>query len=90
MGIKLFSVFRSLVAWSLVLFLDFYSIFRSTAVGVFLLLARIGAIIGTYIFGLFTSTSHVTVPVLLTAAILLTSAILSLMLPWTTRKTSLK
>ena len=67
-----------------------YFYFRSTASGVFLLLARIGAIMGTYIFGLFTSTSHVAIPVLLTAAILLSSAVLSLFLPRTTRKTALK
>lgn len=70
------------------LFMLFY--FRSTASGVFFLLARIGAIMGTYIFGLFTSTSHVAIPVLLTAAILLSSAVLSLFLPRTTRKTALK
>lgn len=49
---------------------------------------RIGAIMGTYIFGAF-PLSSITFPVLLTAAILSVGTLASLFLPWTTRKTTL-
>lgn len=52
-------------------------------------MVRIGAIMGTYIFGMF-SYSSVTVPVLTTAGLLSIGAIMSLFLPWSTRTTALK
>lgn len=67
----------------------FLSILRSTASGVHLLMVRIGAIMGTYIFGMF-SYSNVTVPVLTTASLLSIGAIMSIFLPWSTRRTALK
>ena len=62
---------------------------RSTAAGVHLLMARIGAILGTNIFGAFISVNP-NVPILLVAVILLVGAVTALGLPKTTRKTLLK
>ena len=52
-------------------------------------MVRIGAIMGTYVFGMF-SYSNVTIPVLTTAALLSIGAIMSFFLPWSTRRTALK
>lgn len=74
-----------LTSWKL-----FCIVCRSTALSVFILIARIGAIVGSYIFGLFTSTTHVTLPVLLTAGLLFISTVVSVFLPRTTKQTALK
>ena len=62
---------------------------RSTAAGMHLLLARIGAIVGTNLFGLFIRVNP-SVPILLVAGVLLTGSVASIGLPKTTRNTLLK
>ena len=62
---------------------------RSTAAGVHLLMARIGAILGTNIFGVFIRVNP-SVPILLVASILFVGCLVALGLPKTTRKTLLK
>lgn len=62
---------------------------RATAAGLHLLMARIGAIIGTNIFGLFVKVNP-SIPILLVASILFVGTVSSLGLPKTTRKTLLK
>lgn len=62
---------------------------RSTAAGVHLLIARIGAIIGTNIFGVFIRVNP-SIPILLVACILFVGGVAALGLPKTTRKTLLK
>lgn len=62
---------------------------RSTAAGIHLLMARIGAIIGTNLFGLFIRVNP-SVPILFVAVILFTGAVTAIGLPKTTRKTLLK
>lgn len=62
---------------------------RATAAGIHLLMARIGAIIGTNIFGLFIRVNP-SVPILLVASVLFVGGVASLGLPKTTRKTLLK
>ena len=62
---------------------------RSTAMGVHLLMARIGAIIGTNLFGEFVNVNP-SVPILLVAVVFLLGGVAALPLPKTTRKTLLK
>jgi hypothetical protein len=62
---------------------------RASISGVCLMSARVGAIIGTYIFGAF-STASITLPILSTAALMFIGGILSLGLPWTSRRTALR
>lgn len=57
---------------------------RSTALGVHLLMARVGAIIGTNLFGVFVYTSP-SIPILLVASVLVVGALAALPLPKTTR-----
>ncbi len=67
----------------------YYYYYRTTTSGVLLLFARIGAIIGSYVFGAFSNTSLISIPILLTAAVLLVSSVFSIFLPKTNRKTPL-
>lgn len=62
---------------------------RSTAAGVHLLVSRIGAIIGTNIFGVFIRVNP-SVPIFLVASVLFVGGVAALVLPKTTRKTLLK
>ncbi len=62
---------------------------RTTAAGIHLLMARIGAIIGTNLFGLFIRINP-SIPILLVACVLFVGSVVSLGLPKTTRKTLLK
>ena len=62
---------------------------RSSSQGIHLLFARIGAILGTNLFGLFIHINP-TIPILLVACLLLVGSLASLPLPKTTRKTVLK
>jgi VNT family MFS transporter (synaptic vesicle glycoprotein 2) len=62
---------------------------RSTAAGIHLLMARIGAILGTNIFGIFIRVNPF-VPILLVALLLLVGGVAALILPKTTRRTLLK
>lgn len=62
---------------------------RTTAAGVHLLMARIGAIFGINIFGVFIRVNP-SVPILLVASILFVGGVAALVLPKTTRKTLLK
>lgn len=62
---------------------------RTTANGIHLLMARIGAIIGTNIFGEFININP-SVPILFVAFVLCVGGIAALPLPKTTRKTQLK
>ena len=62
---------------------------RTTAAGAHLLMARIGAIIGTNIFGLFVLVNP-SVPILLVAVLLGVGSFAAMALPTTTRRTLLK
>ena len=62
---------------------------RTTAAGLHLLMARIGAIIGTNIFGLFVKVNP-SIPILLIASFFLVGSVCFLGIPKTTRKTLLK
>ena len=62
---------------------------RSTAAGIHLLMARIGAIIGIIIFGLFIRVNP-SVPILMVASVLFIGGMTAIGLPKTTRKTLLK
>ena len=62
---------------------------RTTATGTHLLMARIGAILGTNIFGLFVRVDP-TIPILTVACLFFVGSVASLGLPKTTRKTLLK
>ena len=62
---------------------------RSTAAGIHLLCARIGAICGTNIFGAFIRVNP-SVPIIFVAVVLFVGAVTALGLPKTTRKTLLK
>jgi len=62
--------------------------YRSTALGMHLLMARIGAIIGTNLFGEFVYISP-SIPILLVASVLLVGGVAALPIPKTTRKTLL-
>lgn len=82
----------SVPAWndSSLLIAELYPTYlRSTAAGVHLIMARIGAIFGTNIFGAFVRVNP-TIPIILVAAILFVGALAALGLPKTTRKTLLK
>lgn len=61
---------------------------RSTAMGVHLLMARIGAILGTNIFGEFVYVNPA-IPIFLMASVLFVGGIAAIPLPKTTRKTLL-
>lgn len=62
---------------------------RTTAAGIHLLMARIGAIVGTNLFGVFIQVNP-GVPILLVASLFFVGSVAALILPKTTRKTSLK
>ena len=62
---------------------------RTTATGVHLLMARIGAIVGTYMFGQF-SYADPTIPIIMVAVVMLIGTIAALPLPRTNRRTALK
>ena len=62
---------------------------RSTAAGAHFLMARIGAIVGTNIFGFFVLVNP-SIPILLVASLLFIGAFAAMVLPMTTRKTLLK
>ena len=62
---------------------------RTTAAGLHLLMARIGAIIGTNIFGLFVKVNP-SIPILLVASFFLVGSVRSLGVPKTTRNFLLK
>ena len=62
--------------------------YRSTAMGVHFLMGRIGAIVGTNLFGEFVYVSP-SIPILLVAGVLLVGGITAIPLPKTTRKTLL-
>jgi len=62
--------------------------YRSTALGMHLLMARIGAIIGTNLFGEFVYISP-SIPILLVASVLLVGGVAAIPIPKTTRKTLL-
>jgi len=62
---------------------------RTTAAGAHLLIARIGAIVGTNIFGLFVLVNP-SIPILLVASLLGVGSFAAMALPTTTRRTLLK
>ena len=63
--------------------------FRTTAAGVHLVAARVGAIFGTNVFGEFVHVNP-SIPILIVAVLLFVGALAALPLPKTTRKTLLK
>ena len=63
--------------------------YRSTSSGILLSTARVGAILGTVLFGLFINV-HPTIPILITGSCFVAAAICSLLLPATSRKTVLE
>ncbi len=66
-----------------------HTLFRTTAAGIHLVAARIGAIFGTNIFGAFVLVNP-NIPIFMVVAMLIIGAIAALPLPKTTRKTLLK
>lgn len=62
---------------------------RSTAAGIHLLMARIGAIFGSNIFGVFIRVNP-SIPILWVASLLIVGGVAALVLPKTTRRTLLK
>lgn len=62
---------------------------RSTAAGVHLLMARIGAILGANIFGVFIKVNP-SIPILLVASLFFVGGVAAIVMPKTTRKTLLK
>ena len=69
------------------IFLQFFC--RATASGILLSVARIGAILGTLVFGLFINT-HPSIPILIAGSCFVVAAICCLPLPATNRKTLLE
>ena len=63
--------------------------YRTTAAGIHLVAARVGAIFGTNIFGEFVRVNP-SIPILIVVVMLFIGALASLPLPKTTRKTLLK
>ena len=63
--------------------------YRTTSSGMLLSVARIGAILGTQIFGLFIH-AHPTIPILVTASCFVVGAICCIPLPATTQNTLLE
>ncbi len=72
-----------------IVYMGLYYFIRTTAAGIHLVAARIGAIIGTNIFGAFVHVNP-NIPIFMVVAMLIVGALAALPLPKTTRKTLLK